>query len=135
MKLYSWVIVGTLLCLTSCNEDVTMTTVHDNLNAPVSTNVFNSFTYSINANRYSDKNLNDLTFLSDSLVVTLSSSGYNSGQAILTVSDSLHATIFSDTIKSNKTVTLINLKIKRPRYCSIDITNLTAKLAFVIVGQ
>ena len=125
-----------ILCLTSCKEEnSTPTTVNENLNSPVTTNLTNSFTYSINANQYSDNIQSDLNFLSDSLVVTLVVSNYSSGQAIILVSDSLHATIFSDTVTSNKTIALAHFKITRPRYCSLTITNLTAKLAFVIVGE
>jgi hypothetical protein len=135
MKRPHYFIIGMILCLTSCEDNSNSTTEQDNLNSPVITNVVNSFTYSINANQYSDNSHNDLSFLSDSLVVTLSSSNYSSGQAIILVSDSSHATIFSDTVKSNKTIVLTNLKTTKPRYCSLDITNLTATLAFVVVSQ
>ncbi|MFA4923958.1 MAG: hypothetical protein WC557_07185 [Ignavibacteriaceae bacterium] len=136
MKRYYYFMIGMILCLTSCKDtSTTSTTVHDNLNAPVITNVTNSFTYSINANQYSSKSNNDLSFLSDSLVVTLSSSTYSSGQAIISVSDSSNAMIFSDTVKSNKTIVITNFKTKKPKYCNLDITNLTAKLSFVVVGQ
>jgi hypothetical protein len=134
MKAY-YFIIGMILCLTSCKDNSTSTIVHDSLNSPVTTNVTNSFTYSINANQYSDNSNNDLSFLSDSLVVTLSSSSYSSGQAIILVSDSSNATIFSDTVKSNKTIVIAHLKTVKPRYCSLNITNLTAKLAFVVMGQ
>ena len=135
MKAPYYSIIGIILCLTSCRDNPTSTTVHDNFNLPVTTNVANSFTYSINANQYSDNSHNDLSFLSDSLVVTLSSSNYSSGQAIILVSDSSNATVFSDTVNSNKTIVMAHLKTTKPRYCSLDITNLTAKLAFVVVGQ
>lgn len=135
MKSYYYFAIGIFLCITSCTDNSTPTTVHDNLNSPVTTNVINSFTYSINANKFTDNSQNDLSFLSDSLVVTLSSGSYSSGQAIILVSDSLNATIFSDTIKSNKTIVITHLKTTKPRQCSLDIANLTAKFAFVVVGQ
>jgi hypothetical protein len=135
MKGFYCCIIGLILCLSSCKDNSISTTVLSNLNSPVTANVTNSFTYSINANQYSDNSHNDLSFLSDSLVVTLSSSSYSSGQAIVFVSDSSNATIFSDTVKSNKTIVIAHLKTTKPRHCDLKITNLTAKLSFVVMGQ
>jgi hypothetical protein len=135
MKSYGYFTIVMILCLTSCQNNSSPTTVLDILHAPVTANVTNSFTYSIDANQYSDNSNNVLSFLSDSLVVTLSSTSYLSGQAIISVSDSSNATIFSDTVRSNKTIAIAHFKTTRPRHCSLNITNLTAKLAFVVVGQ
>jgi hypothetical protein len=135
MKCYYHLAIGMILCLGSCTNDSTSPTVSDILHSPVTTNVTNSFTFSIDANHYSDNSYNDLGFLSDSLVVTLSSTSYSSGQAIISMSDASNATIFSDTVRSNKTIAIAHLKTTKPRHCSINITNLTAKLAFAVVGQ
>jgi len=135
MKGHYYFIIGIILSLTSCKDNSTSTPVLDNLNSPIAINVTNSFTYSINASQYSDNSNNALSFLSDSLVVTLSSSSYSSGQAIVLVSDSSNATIFTDTVKSNKTIAIAHLKTTKPKHCSLNITNLTAKLSFVVVGQ
>jgi hypothetical protein len=135
MKSYWYFPIVMILCLTSCQNNSNPTTVLDILHAPVTTNVTNSFTFSIDANQYSDNSNNILSFLSDSLVVTLTSSSYLSGQAIISVSDSSYATIFSDTVRSNKTIAIAHLKTTRPRHCTLNITNLTAKLAFVVLGQ
>jgi hypothetical protein len=135
MKFYGYVTIGIVLCLTSCQDTSTPTTVLDILHSPVTTNVTNNFTFSIDANQYSDNSNNILSFLSDSLVVTLSSTSYSSGQAIISVSDSSYATIFTDTVRSNKTIAIAHLKTTKPRHCSLNITNLTAKLAFVVMGQ
>ena len=135
MKRYYLFIIGMILCLNSCKNSSTPTTIHDNLNSPVTTNVTNSFTFSVNANQFSMTSDNVLNFLSDSLVITLSSTSYISGQAIIVVSDSSSATIFSDTIKSNKVIAIAHLKAAPPKHCSFDISNLEASLAFVVVGQ
>jgi hypothetical protein len=135
MKVCNFFVIGIILCITSCKNNPTSTTVHDSLNSPITTNVTNSFTYTVNADQYSDNSNNDLSFLSDSLVVTLTSSSYSSGQAIILVSDASNATIFSDTVRSNKTNVIAHLKTTKPRHCILNITNLTAKLSFVVVGQ
>lgn len=135
MKCYRYFIIGVIVCLSSCTNNSNSPTVSDILHSPVTTNVTNSFTFSIDANQYSDNSYNDLSFLSDSLVVTLTSTGYSSGQAIFVVSDLSNATIFSDTVRSNKTIAIAHLKTTKPRHCSINITDLTAKLAFAVVGQ
>jgi len=128
-------IVGMAVCLTSCKEDSTIPPEYENLNAPVTTNLTNNFTYSIIAKNYSGTTTNDLYFLSDSLLVTLTTSTYSSGQAIVELSDSLHNTIFSDTVKSNKTVVITQGRTVKPKYCKIEATNLSAKLVFVVLGQ
>jgi hypothetical protein len=135
MKCYHYSIIGIILYLSSCTNNSTSPTVNDILHSPVTTNVTNSFTFSIDANRYSDISFNELSFLSDSLVVTLTCTSYSSGQAIFFVSDVSNATIFSDTVRSNKTIAIAHLKTTKPKHCSINITNLTAKLAFAVVGQ
>lgn len=120
-------ILSVILILNGCSRH--------NINSPVMTNLIGNFTYSVNATRYSDSSLSDLTFSSGSLVVTLTSSKYSSGQAVILVSDSSNATIFSDTVKSNKTIVITPHTTAKPRYCTINIRNLTAKLTFVVTGQ
>ena len=124
-----------ILCLISCRDKSTTTEVHDNINSPVTANVTNSFTYTVNANQFSENSQNDLSFLSDSLVVTLSSINFLSGQAIISVKDSQSVSIFSDTVKSNKTIAIAHLKTTKPKRCIITSNNLTAKLVFVLAGQ
>jgi hypothetical protein len=135
MKCYYYFIISITLCLTSCKDHSTSSASQDNLNSPVTVNVTNSFTYSINASKYSDISHHNLSFISDSVVVTLSSSGYSSGQAIILVSDSSDSTIFCDTVKSNKTMIVGHLTTAKPRHCHFNFTNLTARLAFVVAGQ
>jgi hypothetical protein len=124
-----------MLCLSSCMNNSNSTTAPDVFHSPITTNGTNSFTFTVDANRYSDDSNNDLSFLSDSLVITLSSTSYSSGQAIIFVSDAANAPIFTDTVRSNKTIAIAHLKTTKPRHCSLQITNLTAKLAFAVVGQ
>ena len=135
MKCHYFFIIVMILCLTSCKDNSVSTIVQNNVNSPVTTNVTNSFTYSVNANQYSDNSNNNLSFLSDSLVVTLTASSYSSGQAIILVSDASNATIFTDTVRSNKTNVIAHLKTTKPSHCILNITNLTAKLVFVVAGQ
>ena len=127
--------ITAILSLASCTDKSTTTEVHDNFNSPVTANVTNSFTYTVNANQYSENSQNNLSFLSDSLIVTLSSSNYLSGQAIISVRDSQNTPIFLDTVKSNKTIAIANLKTTKPKHCDIIINNFAAKLVFVLVGQ
>ena len=124
-----------MLCLVSCRETSTTTEVHDNTNSPVTANVTNSFTYTVNGDQFSENSQNDLSFSSDSLVVTLSSINYLSGQAIISVKDSQNVSVFVDTVKSNKTIAITHLKTTRPKQCNVTSSNLTAKLVFVLVGQ
>jgi hypothetical protein len=135
MKYYYSLIIGIILCLSSCTNGSTSPGVIDILHSPVTTNTTNSFTFTIDANQYSDNSHSTLTFYSDSLVITLSSTSYFFGQAIFSVSDSSSSIIFSDTVRSNKTIAIAHLKTTKPRHCSINISNLTAKLAFAVVGQ
>lgn len=135
MKGFFCLLMGMAFILTSCKDSTTSSTVYDNLNSPVSTNVANSFTYTINANQYSQTSYHDLNFPSDSLVITLTSSTHLSGQAIISVRDSSGTTIFSDTVTTNKTVVIAQIKKSRPKQCFLGFTALTAKLVFVVVGR
>jgi hypothetical protein len=135
MKCYYCLIAGLILCFSSCTNNSSSPLVSDIFHAPVTANVTNGFTFTVDATQYSDNSNNDLNFLSDSLVVTLSSTSYVSGRAIIVVSDAANVIIFSDTIRSNKTVGIAHLKTTKPRHCTLNITDLTAKLAFAIVGQ
>ncbi len=135
MKGFHYFIIVIVVCFTSCRDNSTSPSVYDNNNSPVTTNVTNSFTYTVNANQYSDSSQNILSFVSDSLVVTLTSSNYVSGQAIVSVRDSLNAPIFTDTVTSNTTTTIAHLKTTTPRYCNIVISSMTAKLVFVLAGE
>ena len=134
-NIHYFFIIATTVFLGSCRDKSTTTEVHDNLNSPVTAIGTNGFTYTVNANQYSETSQNDLTFLSDSLVVTLSCSNYLSGQAIISVKDSQNVSIFLDTVKSNKTIAIAHLKATKPKHCNIDINNLTATLVFVLAGQ
>lgn len=135
MKGYFSLAFVLILCLSSCTDQSGSSIAIDILHSPVITNTTNSFTFSIDARGYSDNSNSNLSFLSDSLVVTLSSTSYSSGQAIISVSDVSNATIFSDTVRSNKTIAIAHLKTTKPRLCRLQISNLTAKLAFAVVGQ
>ena len=135
MKQLSSFILISLLCLTSCKDNTVSTTLHDSINSPVTTNVPNSFIYTVNANLFSDNSVNDLTFLQDSLVITLAASNYSSGQAVIVINDSSNIVLYSDTVKSNKTTVILQSKRSWPKHCNLTLTNLTAKLSFVLVGQ
>ena len=105
MKGIYYFFIGMIFLLTSCKETTTNTTdVHDNLNAPVTANVTNSFTYTINAKQFSINSTNELNFISDSLVIALSATLFSAGQAIVVVSDSANKIVFSDTVKSDKLI-------------------------------
>jgi hypothetical protein len=130
-----WFMLATILSFTSCKDKSNPIQVNDIVNFPVTANVTNSFTYTLNASNYSDNSQNNLSFLSDSLVITLTCANFVSGQAIVTVKDSLSRTVFSDTVRSSKTTAIAHLKATRPKSCIILSSNLTAKLVFTLVGE
>ncbi len=130
-----WLTFTVVLLLISCDKSSNPTQVYDPVNFPVTTNVTNSFTYTVNASQFSDNSQNNLSFLSDSLVITLTCSNFSSGQAVVTVRDSLGGSVFSDTVRSNKTTAIAHLKATKPKTCSVASSTLSAKLVFVLVGQ
>lgn len=123
------------LSIYSCTNKSTESTDDHSINSLVITNTTNSFTYSIRAENYTATDEQTLSFTSDSLLVTLTSSEYLSGMAIVTLSDSLSTVIFTDTIQSNETKVLVDLKTSKPESCRVNALDLTAKLVFVVVGQ
>jgi hypothetical protein len=128
-------VVVMILCLHSCNDNSTKPTDNGNVNSPVITNLTNNFTYSVQARNYTATDENTLSFTSDSLIVTLTSSEYLSGIAIVSLRDSLDTVIFTDTIQSNETNVIVGLKTSKPESYRINTADLTAKLVFVVVGQ
>jgi hypothetical protein len=132
-----WLMIALAMVLASCADTVTEPTPPPDptLNAPVTANVTNSFSYSVKAAGFYDSSGNTLTFTSDSLVVSLTSTGYVSGLAVVSVRDSLNSTIFSDTVRSNKTIAVTDLTATMPKYCTVIVDGLTGTLVFAIVGQ
>jgi len=123
------------LSIYSCKNKSTESTDDHNFNSSVITNTTNSFTYSIRAENYTATDEHTLSFTSDSLIVTLTSSEYLSGIAIVSLRDSLSTVIFTDTIQSNETNVIIDLKPSKPESCRVNAVDLTAKLVFVVVGR
>lgn len=129
--------VSLSLLPTACKEESSTTgpsTLAD-LNTPVTASALNAFTYTVHASQFSQSFTQPLTFTSDSLVVTLTSSDYSGGQATVQVADSLGATVFTDTVTSNKVVALAHMKATVPTSCSITLSNLSARMTFVIAAE
>ncbi len=123
------------LSIFSCENNSTESTDDRNINSLVITNATNSFTYSIRAENYTATDENTLSFTSDSLIVTLTSSEYLSGIAIVSLRDSLSTIIFTDTIQSNETNVIVDLKTGKPESYRVNTVDLTAKFVFVVIGQ
>jgi len=133
--IFSWLIIIFVLGFVSCKNEITSLQPNSAQNSPVVTNTTNCFTYSVNANQYSDETQSTLNFRSDSLIVTLTCSEYLSGQAIIAVRDSLSAVIFSDTVMSNKTITVVGMKTNRPKSSYVMLDKFTGKFVFTLIGQ
>ena len=124
------------LLLGACKDkSSTSPPAYSDVNTPVTASTLNTFTYTIHASQFSQSISQSLTFTSDSLVITLTTSDYTGGQAQIQVLDSLNATIFADTVSSNKVVALTHLKATMPKSCLVNLTNLSARLTFVLVGE
>ncbi len=134
-SIFSWLIIIFVLGFISCRNEITSLQPTSAQNSPVVTNTTNCFTYSVNANQFSDESQSTLNFRSDSLIVTLTCSEYLSGQAIVAVRDSLNAVIFSDTVVSNKTITVVGMKTNRPKLSHVMLDKFTGKFVFTLVGQ
>ncbi len=131
----SLVLAGSCLFSLTCKDSSTEPELSADMNLPITTNVPNSFTYALHARQYSESTSHTLNFTSDSLVITLTAFAYAGGLARFEVLDSFNRTVFLDTVKSNKTTVLAHHKTTVPKSCSIQISEFTAELTFVVVGE
>ncbi|HTP12019.1 MAG TPA: hypothetical protein VMM37_00240 [Bacteroidota bacterium] len=130
-----WLLPAAIVCLSACSETSGPTNSHNLINHPVKTNAPNSFTYTVSAENFSDNSEDPLSFASDTLVVTLTCMNYVSGQAVISVRDSLGGVVFADTVRTNKTTTSSQGKTTKPKSCSITTSALTGKIVFTLSGK
>ncbi len=132
---WKWLFLAGVANLFSCNKSTNPGDLNSTVNMPVMTSVPNSYTYSVNANNFSNESRNNLSFSSDSLVVTLTTVSFVSGTAIIAVKDSLGSSVFVDTVRSNTTLAYAPTKLSIPKTCNIVLTNFSANLVFTLVGK
>lgn len=124
-----------VLFISSCEDNAMDPPIDLTVNAPVIANIANSFTYTVRARNFTADVSGVLTFSSDSLTITVTSSEYASGSAIVAVRDSFNSVIFTDTVRSNKVTAITNFKTTTPKSYAINVAGLTGTLVFVVVGK
>jgi hypothetical protein len=110
-----------------------LSTEYDNI--PVIVNTQDSFTFTVSAKNL-NYNLDDnLSFTSDSLVVTITSSQSSSTNSSFSIWDYSEAQIFSESLNTNKVVVKDNFGGKIPHRVKIDLGNYSGKLTIVIANK
>ncbi len=110
-----------------------LSTEYDNI--PVIVNTQNSFTFTVSANNLNYNLDDELTFTSDSLVVTVTSSQSSSENSNFSILDYSDETIFTQTLNTDKVVVKDNFSGKIPHRVKIDLVNYSGKLTIVIANK
>ena len=126
------------LLLNSCNDDDDLITSPIDLlidkydNIPVKVNTENSYTLTVVANDFTYSTEDDLTFLGDSIVVTITLTNANSSNSFVKLFDELNQEIFSESLGENKVVVNTEINGTIPKRIKIDLINFTGQLTIVV---
>lgn len=110
-----------------------LSTEYDNI--PVIVNTQNSFTFTVSANNFNYNLDDELSFTSDSLVVTITASQSNSTNSKFSILDLTNDQIFSESLNTDKVVVKDNFEGKIPHRVKIDLANYSGKLTIVIANK
>ncbi len=109
----------------------------DNLseNIPVVVNNENSFTFALRANKIDFSYTDNLSFSSDSLVITITSLKTSSVNSSFFVYDNLNEVIFSETLNQNKVIVKSDIGGKIPKKANIRLINYSGELTIVVANK
>lgn len=126
------------LLLTSCMSDSEnlsnlITTPFDNI--PVVVNTLNAYTFTLNANEFSETRSENLSFNTDSLVITLTLGNHSAGGGSLTVAGSDSSEIFSESLDRNKVVIRTDVNGHIPKTISVTLIDFTGSVSLVLAQK
>ena len=104
MKKYSFLKIFTgivLLLMFACENDSPdtldpFTTLYDNI--PIVVNTLNAYTFTVNANNFSMNRVDNLSFETDSILLSLTLANYSNGNGTLSVLSDDSTQIISETL-------------------------------------
>lgn len=121
------------LSLLSCNETTTVHIPDPTINIPVITNVEDAYTYTVNAETFSDSVSGILDFTTDESVITYTVLDYSEGSIRVKVDDTASCPIYQDLIENN--VVLVDNLNQKPYLIELVLDNFTGTLEFVLARE
>ncbi len=101
-------------------------------NIPVKINTENSYTFTINAKDYTYSTEDNLSFFSDSLVVTITLTKAYSANSSVKLFDQMNEEILSESLNESKVVVNTKLDGNIPEKIKIDLVNFTGQFTIVV---
>lgn len=125
------------LLITGCKEDDELIPPIDLLvpeydNIPVKVNTQDSYTFTVSANNFNYSTEDALSFSSDSLVVTITSTNAESSNSGFVLYGSNNSVILSEELNESKVTVNTNLTGSVPVAANIELNNYTGKLTIVV---
>ena len=122
-----------ILVLFSCNK----ITVHNipclTENIPVVTNVEDAYTYTINAEAFSDSLYKLLNFSTDGSVITYTVLNYSQGSVDLKIDNSSSIIIYNDMIESN--IVIVENLNERPQHIEMVFNNFSGLFELTLAQE
>ena len=122
------VLVGFLVVINSPID--LLSDVYDNI--PVKVNTQNSFTFTLSAKDFTYSTTDDLVFLNDSLVVTITMANVTSSNSSCKLYNSSNVEIFGESLNESKVVVNTDLIGDIPDKIKIELIDFTGQLTIVV---
>jgi hypothetical protein len=101
-------------------------------NIPVIVNTENSYTFTVSASNLTYSTEDNLVFLSDSLVVTITLTNVSSANSRIKLFSENNEEVFSESLNNNKVFVNTELKGNIPKTISIELDNFSGQLTIVV---
>ena len=129
-----------LFLFISCHDDDTINVPIDLLvgtydNIPVIVNTEDSYTFTVSANNLNYQLDDDLTFGSDSLVITVTLTNVSSSNSFFTLYGINDFEIFSESLNNNKVVVNTELGVVNPKRIVAELSDFSGNLTIVLANK
>jgi len=104
-------------------------------NIPVIVNTEDSYTFTVSASNLNYKVDDDLTFGSDSLVITVTLTNVSSSMSFFTIYDINDFEIFSESLNNNKVVVNTELGVVNPKRIVAELSDFSGNLTIVLANK
>jgi hypothetical protein len=138
LRLYWLVFIVLPFIIINCKENEDTINIPIDLlidtydNIPVIVNTENSYTFTVSASNLTYSIEDNLVFLSDSLVVTITLTNVSSANSRIKLFSENNEEIFSESLNNNKVFVNTELKGNIPKTISIELDNFSGQLTIVV---
>jgi hypothetical protein len=118
------------ICLWGCKDNTSTNPTFTNY--PVAANTTDAFSYTVTADSYTTTAAYDVSFSTDSLACSITVTNQTSGNASLKITDSTNATVYSDSLLTNKVLAFTQTHKGIPKNIQLAFHQYTGTLVFVL---